>query len=83
VTKNSRLLVMKNHQCLISSVMDAYREGGSRCRGMVHSMNMVLCSTFGLLIENHVHVLLVALAAQWGLLANVERLGVVVKGMEQ
>jgi hypothetical protein len=58
-------------------------EGGSRCRGMVDSMNTELSSTSGLLVENHVHLSLVALVSQWGLLANVEKLGVVVKGTEQ
>jgi hypothetical protein len=83
VTKNSRLLVMKNHQRLMSSVIDTCCECGSRCRGMVHSANMTLSSTSGPLIENHVHLPLVALATQWDLLANVERLNMVVKGQEQ
>jgi hypothetical protein len=50
---------------------------------MVDSMNTELSSTLGLLVENHVHLSLVALVSQWGLLANVEKLGVVVKGTEQ
>jgi hypothetical protein len=53
VIKNNRLLVLKNHQCLVSSVMDACREGGSRCRGVVHLANKALSSTSGLLVENH------------------------------
>jgi hypothetical protein len=81
--KKSRLLVMKNHQCLMSSIMDACLEGGSRCGGVVHPTNTALSSASGLLIEDHVHLPLMALAAQWGLLVNVERLSVVVQGVEQ
>jgi hypothetical protein len=49
---------------------------------MVHSVNTTLPSASGLLIGDHIHLPLVALAAQWGLLAVVERLGVVVKRVE-
>jgi hypothetical protein len=81
--KNSRLLVMKNHQCLMSGVMNACCEGGSLCRGVVHSANIALCSASGLLIEDHMHLPLVVLVVQWGLLADVERLSMVVHGVEQ
>jgi hypothetical protein len=81
MVKNSRLLVMKNHQSLMSNVIDAYHEGGSRCRGVVHSMNMVLYSASDLLIEDLMHLPLLALATQWGLLADVERLSMVVQGV--
>jgi hypothetical protein len=39
---------------------------------------MALCSASRLLIEDHMHLPLVALAVQWGLLVDVERLSVVV-----
>jgi hypothetical protein len=45
----------------------------------MHTVNTALSSTSGLLIEDHMHLPLVALAVEWGLLANVERLSVVVK----
>jgi hypothetical protein len=77
--KNSRLLMTKIHQCLMSNITNACREGGSRCRGVMHTVNTALSSTSGLLIEDHMHLPLVALAVEWGLLANVERLNVVVK----
>jgi hypothetical protein len=80
--ENNILLVPKNHQHLVSSITDACREGGSRSRGMVHSMDMALSSTPGLLIEDHVHLPLVASIVRWGLLADVERLGMVVEGVE-
>jgi hypothetical protein len=74
VLKNSRLLVPKNQQCLTSSITNACRKGGPRGKGVVHSADTVLSSTFGLLIENHVHVPLVAFVPQWDLLTDVERL---------
>jgi hypothetical protein len=49
----------------------------------VHSANMTLSSASRLLMEDHVHLPLGALAAKWGLLAIVERLSVVVLGGEQ
>jgi hypothetical protein len=81
--ENSRFLVMKNHQCMVSSITDARREGGSRSRGVVHTANVALSSTPGLLVEDHVHLPLVAFIAQWGIPANIERLDVVVEGIEQ
>jgi hypothetical protein len=48
----------------------------------MHTANTTLSSTSRLLIEDHMHLPLVALVAQWGLLANVERLSVVVKSAE-
>jgi hypothetical protein len=63
VLKDSKLLVPKNHQRLISSIMDAYHEGGSRGRGVVHSADMMLSSTSELLIENHMHFPLVVFVA--------------------
>jgi hypothetical protein len=83
VTKNNKLLVPKNHKRLASSVTNTCREGGSWSIGMVHSVDMTLSSTSGLLIENHVYLPLVALATQWDLLVDVERLGMVVVGVEQ
>jgi hypothetical protein len=50
---------------------------------MLHTANKARSSTSGLLIEDHIHLPLVALPTQWGLLADVERLSVVVKGAEQ
>jgi hypothetical protein len=49
----------------------------------VYSVNTALSSAPGLIIEDHMHLPLVDLAAQWGLLADVEWLSVVVKGAEQ
>jgi hypothetical protein len=49
----------------------------------VHSAYTVFSSASGLLIQYHVHLPLVALAVQWGLLPNVEGLGVIVQGVEQ
>jgi hypothetical protein len=49
---------------------------------MVHSVDMALSGTSGRLVKNHVYLPLVAHAVQWGLLADVERLGMVVEVVE-
>jgi hypothetical protein len=50
---------------------------------MVYSAYTALSSATGLLIQDHVQLPLVALATQWGLLADVEGLSVIVQGAEQ
>jgi hypothetical protein len=83
VIKNNRFLAPKNHQCRVSSVTDPCLEGGSQGRDKVHPADTVFSSTSGILVDNHVYLPLVALIVEWGLLLDVERLGVVVKGVEQ
>jgi hypothetical protein len=60
--------------------MNTYCEGGSQCRGVEHSAYTALFSASRLLIQDHIHLPLVALVAQWGLLANIEGLCMVVQG---
>jgi hypothetical protein len=67
----------------MSSVINAYREGGSWCKGVVYSTHTVLSIASGFLIQDHMHLPLVALATRWGLLANVEGLSMVVQGAAQ
>jgi hypothetical protein len=82
MAKNSRLLMTKNHQCLMSNVTNACHKGGSHCRGMVHSVNTALSNASGLHMEDHMHLPLVALAMQWGPLADIKCLSMVVEGVE-
>jgi hypothetical protein len=77
-SKNSRLLVTQHHQGVASSITNAFHQGSSRCRGVVHSAYTSLSSAFGLIIQDYVHLPRVALATQWGLLTNVEGLTMIV-----